>query len=206
MEKKMTKKEIEAMNEKQAELRGGRNEFIHAIKEFWKDVDATIRYYKINEKREYLTYSADLVDTEKEKLLRRHESLEFVKLHYNDKDAPDYRTWDFIRQMIRTYEEMHNYTGEAELLVDREYKQDGFWNNDIIWTETQTKLYLRMCKKFGYKYLIFTNSSSGALEDITSLVKLGAKIVNICTTRYHKEDAQGLVFDLTEVKDEDIAE
>ena len=48
MAKKLTKKELKALEEKQKELRSLRNEYVEAINGFWRDCDTTLNYYKLN--------------------------------------------------------------------------------------------------------------------------------------------------------------
>lgn len=200
MEKKLTKKEIKELEINTKRKINARNAVISALKNYYEDIAATKRYYKINNISDKLTYDGDLLDGEKEKLLRNYKCLDFVKFTY-DKDDPESRMWWVLGAMMNTYDEfMKNFfTNDQQLIVDfKKYHTEGLWVDDIIWDETSMKLYIKMAKKFGYNYLLYTNSSSGALENITSLVKLGAKVVDTCTTIY-KKNPQGLVFDISEI-------
>ena len=196
MEKKLTKKEIEEMNKKQTELRTQRRFVIEAVKNYWEDLEATKRYYKLNEMTDKLNYGGNLFDEDAEKLLRRYECLNFVKLYGQyEKNDVEVRTWDFIRMMIRTDEEYCCYSRRT---LDKALETDAIWNDDIIWSTEQVKLYLKLARKFGYTKFYYTNASSGALANITDFINLGAKVIGTCAKAEDREKA-GLILDISEI-------
>ena len=73
--KKLTKKELEAIENERKEMRHKRLEMIRSLESFWKDVDATIRVAKLNDNKEILSYSDRLVKSEEEKLWNNYENL-----------------------------------------------------------------------------------------------------------------------------------
>ena len=50
--KKLTKKELEAIENERKEMRHKRLEMIRSLESFWKDVDTTIRVAKLNDNKE----------------------------------------------------------------------------------------------------------------------------------------------------------
>ena len=73
--KKLTKKELEAIENERKEMRYKRLEMVRSLESFWKDVDATIRVAKLNDNKEMLSYSDRLVKSEEEKLWNNYENL-----------------------------------------------------------------------------------------------------------------------------------
>ena len=204
MEKKLTKAEIKAIEEKQNQKRTLRDRVIRALRDYERDIEATKRYYQINGMTDKIMYGGGLIPEEKEKLLRRYDCLDFLKVYENytkeERDeAKDY-TWSFVRLMWNTEDEDES-CGDGRRL-QAYIERDDLWNDEIIWSKAQVKLYLQLATKFGYKRILYTNSSSGALANITDFVDFGAKVVGTCGKKGYKEKA-GVILDITEVNIEE---
>ena len=190
----MTKKEIKEQEKKQQELHNLRESVIYAIKSYWKDIDATTRYYKINNMNDKLDYRGNLQQKEKQELLNRYEILEFIKAKYCEKEQDNSYMWTFCRQMVNTFENMYKC-----LHITNDYISDTLWNNEIIWDEQQAVIYLTLAKKFGYKYLITTDSSTALMHELHDFITHGAVVIDTCTIK-NRTDSFGLVLDISNVK------
>lgn len=202
MEKKLTKKELKELEDRQKELRVLRDRTIDALKNYEADINATERYFKINGETEKLDLYGRLKQDEKAKLLKRYEALNFLKPYSEyTKEETDKgldRAWTFARLMYSTKQEYDNeFLDYEDKILNESIDRDGLLNYEIIWTKEQVRLYVELAKKFGYTKIYYTNSSSGALANITEFVKLGAKIIGTCSRKGY-EDA-GLIIDITEI-------
>ena len=202
MEKKLTKKELKELEEKQNELRIIRRKTLEDYKNYQKDIEATERFYKINPDETKYKYGK-LSKEERIKLLRRYEELGFLKLYEDytkeEQNQQQDRGWDFIRLMYYTKQEQDSW---KDHMLNEIIDEDGIWNDDIIWSKEQIGLYLKLAKKFGYTKLYYTNGSSGALENITNLIDFGAKVIGTCSKKGYNK--QGLIFDITQVNIEEV--
>lgn len=207
MEKKLTKAQLKEMEEKQNELRRLRRDTISSIENFDKDMAATIRYYKINNMTDKLAYGDKLTVDEKLTLMRRYKELKFLKPYeqytQEDKDKAYDRDWSFVRLMMASDEERNCWGNNRRL--ETSLQVDDLWNDDIIWNTEQLKRYLKLAQRFGYKRIFYTNSSSGALSNITDFINFGAKVIGTCNKKGYNEKA-GLILDITEVNLEEKAE
>lgn len=198
MEKKLTKKELKELEDRQNELRILRDRTVCALKNYEADINATERYFKINGETEKLDLYGRLKQDEKAKLLKRYEELNFLKPYSEytkeEQDKGLDRAWTFARLMYRTRQE-YDY---KDKILNESIDRDGLLNDEIIWTKEQVRLYVELAKKFGYTKIYYTNSSSGALANITDFVKLGAKIIGTCSKKGYNEEA-GLIIDITEI-------
>lgn len=201
MEKKLTKKELKDLEEKQNELRIIRRKTLEAYQNYQKDIEATTRFYKINPDETKMKYG-NLNLEEKLKLLRRYEELNFLKPYeeYTKEEQKVFqdRGWEFLRLMYWTQQEKENWKDHR---LNETIDEDGIWNDEIIWSKEHLELYLKLAKKFGYTKLYYTNGSSGALANITDLVDFGAKVIGTCSKKDY--DKQGLIFDLTQINIEE---
>lgn len=202
MEKKLTKTQIKEMEKLQQEKRDMREKVVQSVKDYERDVQATKRYYVINEEHDKLTYGGDLKTEERERLLRRYDCLDFLRIGDNytqeEKDNGEDRNWSFVREMYNSFDELHNYGNDRRL--DFYMDKDDLWLNNIIWSTAQIKQYIRLALKYGYKRILYTNSSSGALGNITDFIDCGAKVVGTLGRKgYNKE---GIILDITEIKEE----
>lgn len=199
MARKVTKKELQAKEEAQNKLRRERKQFISDIHDYWDDCAATVRYYKSHDMADKLDYYGSIGDEEATELLHKKESLKDIKLsnQYDDND-PERRVWDFIHSMIETDTECW----EGEYLAMR-LDADDFWINDILWDPEQIDLYCKYLKKFGYKRLVYTDSSTAAMRSIVEFTRHNMKIVGVVAKKDWKgqpsKDYPGLIFDLSEM-------
>lgn len=199
----MNKKELnKEMMEELKEKRTLRREVIQAITDYRADKEATIRYYKLHGMSEKLESNNRLTLEEERALLRNYKVLDFIKPYrdYTEEEEKrgDDRVYDFIRQMIITNQE---YNGESRRL-EKIIQADAIWLDEIIWNTDQVKLYLTLARRFGYNQIYYTNTSSGALSNITDMVSLGAKVVGTCNKVGDREKA-GLILDISETKVEE---
>lgn len=199
----MNKKELnKEMMEELKEKRALRREVIQAINDYRADKEATIRYYKLHDMTEKLESNNRLTLEEERALLRNYKVLDFIKPYrdYTEEEEKrgDDRAYDFIRQMIVTNQEYNGGSRGLENII----QADAIWLDEIIWDTNQIKLYLTLARRFGYNQIYYTNTSSGALKNITDLVSLGAKVVGTCNKTGDREKA-GLILDISEVKVEE---
>lgn len=199
----MNKKELnKEMMEELEEKRALRRKVIQAIYDYRADKEATIRYYKLHDMSEKLESNNRLTLGEERALLRNYKVLDFIKpiRDYTEEEEKrgDDRVYDFIRQMIITNQE---YNGESRRL-EKIIQADAIWLDEIIWNTDQVKLYLTLARRFGYNQIYYTNTSSGALSNITDMVSLGAKVVGTCNKVGDREKA-GLILDISETKVEE---
>lgn len=195
MEKKLTKKELKEIEERDNQLRYERRRFIDDVKSFWNDLEAAERYLKI--KGEKLTNEEEL------EILHRYENLKGLKLaqQYNKEDADDY-IWSFIRNMV--FSEQGNYRGEPvdKYLTIKLGKDDLLVSEDYtIWSFSQMKMTVREAKRFGYKNLFIMSNSTLAMQYIGQLVELGGKVTG---TTYNTEyDRFGVIINIEEASIEE---
>lgn len=200
MAKKVTKKELKAQEDAQNKLRSARKQFISDINEYWDDCSATARYYKSHNMRDKLSFRDFINDDEARELLHNRESLKDLKLNSDyDKNDPQKRIWDFIHDMNTTENHEKAFYCDDKRLSNR-LEEDDFWMDDIFWDENQIDLYIENMKKFGYKRLVYTNTSTAVMRSVTYLTQLGAIIVGTIGKKNWKGEAdpdEGLIFDIT---------
>lgn len=199
----MSKKELnKKLMEELEEKRALRRKVIQAIYDYRADKEATIRYYKLHDMSEKLESNNRLTLGEERALLRNYKVLDFIKpirdYTEEEEERGDDRVYDFIRQMLLTNQE---YNGESRRL-EKIIQADAIWLDEIIWNTDQVKLYLTLARRFGYNQIYYTNTSSGALSNITDMVSLGAKVVGTCNKVGDREKA-GLILDISETKVEE---
>ena len=180
MAKKLTKKQIKEMENKQEELRKSRSELVESLKGYWRDVDATKRYYQINNMKDKLNYYNDLADeNERRSLLHRYKCLKDFKVEY-DRDSDESHTWTIIRNIVKSYD---GYFGYDDIIwndskFEKPLLQDDLYFEDILWGEKDVNLLLKYMKKYGYNRIQYFCSSTGVAEDLYYFTNKGLKIVD----------------------------
>lgn len=169
MEKKLTKAELKALEERQEELRRERRQFIEDIESFWRDQSAAERYLKIKGEK--------LSDEEREELLHQYESLKDLKVKYNDGDE-DERIWCLIREMVNGYKSAWKSSDPDKYLTIKLDKDDLLLSDNYsIWDFTQLKMTIRVAKRYGYKNIFFMSNSTQAAPILGQAIAVGGKVV-----------------------------
>lgn len=208
MEKKLTKVQEKELARIQQDKENLRWRVLLSVNEYWQDCSAMERVSKIECKL--------FTEDKKLELLNRYEDLKFLTEYIDSNNVDEkgkvvmdtyYRAWSFIRTLnksVKMYDKVNkreDYDFETKQVTYIELDtlpKNAIWIDDIIWDESQMKLYLQLCSKFGINKMYYTNASSGALQNITDLIKFNAKIIgttNICEFR----PDEGLIFDLSNV-------
>ena len=82
--------------------------------------------------------------------------------------------------------------------------QCSFWIDDILWDPDHINLFCKYLKKFGYKRLVYTDSSTAAMRSIAEFTRHNMKIVDVVAKKDWKgqpsTEYTGLVFDLSEME------
>ena len=207
MGKKLTKKEIKAREEKQKELRSLRNEYVEAIKGFWRDCDTTLNYYKLNKMNDkYSSYHNDLNEDERRICLRRYPILKDIKLASEyKKDDPNERLWSILRVIANNDRNLNWYDRDVEFNVP--ILTDDLYVDEILWSTRMCEILVEWAKKLGFTRIFFMRgNSSGAVEECIELMKLGMHVsgfVEESEKRYGDEDKryickQGLILEFND--------
>ena len=209
--KKLTKTEMKEIEQAKREREIKRHRLVEAVKSFWRDCEAMERVAKINGEHYDKEASSD-------KALERYEELKFLfdekKTEYkNDVDkwgkqqhTRYWKMWSWIRILNKSTEESkkskniksdYNFktssydTTELDVLP-----KNAIWCDDIIWDTFELKLYLELCKEYGIDTIYYTNSSTGALGNISDLTRFGAVIIGTTNISEYRTN-EGLVFDIS---------
>lgn len=164
----MKKSEIKELETKQADLRS-RSKM--QLRDFWADVNATARYYKINDMRDKLTYNGDLIDSEREILLSRYELIKDLTKH----------EISVLRTLINNTENNRIFVGHDEIYI-----------NDFAWDENEVIEKVNYMKKLGIKKIYFHDSSTAALRNLVWLINNGCTVIGTS----EKDDKEGLVIEV----------
>lgn len=175
--KKLTKKEIELIENEKREKARIRRKMISDLKNYWEDVEAVIRVAKINGETEKLKYNDRLNEEETQKLLNRYESI---------KDLSDNQ-----KQIIRTL--IHNERDRRDNTTKEYLSEDSIWISDIIWKEKDLKEITEFLKELGIEKIYYTNHSTNVMEVLVWLTKIGAKIIGTTNISEYNE---GLIIEV----------
>ena len=178
--KKAVKKDIEKMNQIIGITK--RKDFISAIKNYQRDVDATIRYYSIHNMDDKFVskYRKDLTVKEELSLFKRYNVLNqyinyFNYINYNGETVKeDPHFWNVVSLILNNPNKIDSKTNFEQCDINSDLIIE-----EIIWTEEEAKLIIKLARKFGYKRIFFFDGSSGALEAITNLIKNGCTICGV---------------------------
>ena len=176
--KKLTKKELEAIKNEKRNLR---SEFANAINEYWENVAAAEKYLKLKGQK--------LEDAEREEIFYRNEILKDYKLKYEDKKEDD-RMWTTIRILVNNYNNKYGRYSTRDAF-DKYFTikldKDDLVTDEIIWNLSQLKTLIREAQKYGYERIFYMNNGSGAMEVIGEFLELGAVIEgNVYDVQYSK--------------------
>lgn len=209
MEKKLTKTQEKELLKIQQQKEMLRSKVLSAINEYWKDCSAMERVSKIE--------GTSFTDDKKLQLVNRYEDLKFLNDYIDPNDLDEkgkinldryYNAWSFLRilnKSVKMYnkvnrKEDYNFeTKQTEYVELDMLPRNAVLFDDIIWNEEEMRIYLQLCIKFGIDKVYYTNSSSGALKNISDLTRFNAKIIgttNICEFR----PDSGLIFDISNVE------
>lgn len=181
--KKLTKKELEAIENERKEIRHKRLEMIRSLESYWKDVDATIRVAKLNDNKEMLSYSDRLVKSEEEKLWNNYENLQgLTEIQIQA-----------LRVLVRNKNEREQFYKDKYCRMKEQLPEDAVWISDIVWKEEDLIEMVNFYKSLGITKMYYTDKSTAALHVIVWLTRLGCKIVGITNITEYNE---GLIIEL----------
>ena len=206
MAKKLTKKELKAIEEAKRKAQSDklslRRRFLDELHSYWKDVEATARYYQINQIKDKVKWNGSLDNSEKKKLFDRYETLTEL-ISFDGK-----RDWDAVYTINST-----NSTYQHD--DDRNYSkyQDPIQNttliiDDIIWDQEQFDKTIELARKFGYTEVLYIDSSTACAENMARFAKIGSQILgtNAKLSRWglsrdeeYRVDKEGIVLSIPEV-------
>lgn len=176
--KRLTKKELEAIQELEQERKRLRREMMDALENYWKDISAMERVARLNGKE-------SIKEETKEKLFNNYEVIKDLtksqinilrELIFNERDRLEY---------------YKGYGRMKEILP-----QDSIWLSDSITFDITTEGLLEqfeLLKRIGIKKIYYTNTSTTALDDMVWLFKIGAKIIGITNI---SDSNEGLIIEL----------
>lgn len=175
---KLTKKEIKEMEEMKRAKRSLRREMMDSLQNYWKDVEAMERVYKIQEKPSHLT------NEERDNLFNRYEVLKGLTTHQIDA----------LRTLIYNKNEKDRFNRGDQYSQIKEYlPEDAIWISDIVWKEEDLKEQLELFSRIGIEKVYYTDKSTAALRAIVWFTKAGAKISGVTNISEYNE---GLIIDL----------
>lgn len=176
MAKKLTKKELKAIEEEKRKEHAKkitlRRHFIDALHGWWADVDATLRYCKINNVEDKLngsSYNPSLSKEEKKRLFDRYDTLKEL-INY-DED----REWDAVYTINKT-DKAYN-EGEDYCILEKPLDGETLFIDDTIWDQKQFDRTLELAKKLGYTKAVYISSSTSAMENVVRFIKADCKII-----------------------------
>ena len=179
MAKKLTKKELKMIEEEkrkeQAKKITLRRHFIDALHSWWADVDATLRYCKINDVEDKLngsSYNPSLSKEEKKRLFDRYETLKEL-INY-DED----REWDAVYTINKTDKVYNSCNADDDYcILETPLDSETLFIDDTIWDQKQFDRTLELAKKLGYTKAVYISSSTSAMENVVRFIKAGCKII-----------------------------
>ena len=201
-EKKLTKKELKKIEEEKDRARRAklqlRLRFISELHSFWADVDATVRYCKINSLSDKVKYNGSLVEAEKRRLFNRYETLtELI-------DFDGKRDWEAVYTVNSTDSIYHNEDGyytyqnpiyEKTLIID-----------SIIWDQEQFDKTIDLARKLGYTEVLYIDSSTACAENMARFAKIGSQILGtnarmsrLFSDEEYKVDKEGIILSIPEM-------
>lgn len=181
--KKLTKKELEDIENKKKEIRHKRLEMTRALESYWRDVEATIRVAKLNNNHEIMSYSDRLIKSEEEKLWNNYECLK--GLTENQIQA--------LRILVWNKNEREDSHKNKYCRMKEQLPEEAIWINDIIWKEEDLIEYIEFLKELGITHIYYTNHSTACLDFMVWITKLGAKIIGITNI---SEFNEGLIIEI----------
>jgi len=205
----MTTRERKVMEKAQAEELMNRQtagtKMVRALRSFWQDCSALERVAKINgERYDHKTGTAQAMARYTElDFIKAYEVPEVVDANGKIKSNSVNRMWDVVRAYAKSEEIWNKVRFENSFGSKRELDKlpsNTLWIDEIVWDVKHMTAYIEFCKMFGVTHIYYTNSSTGALGNISTLVKMGAKIIGTANISEYKNDEEsGIIFDLSEV-------
>ena len=208
MAKKLTKKELKAIEAKKMEEMTNkfraRQEFINSIKSYWDDIMATERFYKINDVKDKLNYNGSLKKEEVDRLFSRYENLAFIKdLEKNS----DNNVWAIIRKLMDTYNRSYE---DYDYKFVKDIDVNSILIDDIFWSEDQVETLIKLGRMFGYKTVNFFDHSTAALGSIACFIRNGCKVIGVNEKLRktwgdkdtYKHDSDGIIISIEEVEED----
>jgi len=207
----MTAREKKAMEKAQVEaLANAQNagqKMVRALRSFWQDCSALERVAKINgEKYDYKTSTATAMARYEElSFIQTYEIPEVVDANGRVKNNAVNRMWDVVRAYAKSEEiwgkvRYESSFGSEKRQLDK-LPHNTLWIDEIVWDAKHMDAYLDFCKMFGVTHIYYTNSSTGALGNISTLIKRGAVVSGTANISEYKNDEEsGIVFNLANVE------
>lgn len=181
--KRITKKEMEAMEELKKAQRRLRREMVESLQSYWKDVAAMERVAKLSNNNDILV-GGNLIKEEKDKLYSNYSILEGLTI--NQISA--------LRTLIQNEKERDEiYRGIKNPYMKEELPDDAIWVRDIVWREEDLLEQIELFKRIGINKVYYTDRSTAALDAVIWFTRLGAKIIGTTNISEYNE---GLIIEL----------
>ena len=173
--KKMTKKELKAIEEANRKAYNAkitlRRNFLDELHSYWKDVEATSRYYQINQIKDKVKWNGSLNESEKKKLFERYETLKEVAKYDGKRD------WEAIHTINSTDNVYHGDYDRFGTKYQTPIKENTLIIDDIIWDQEQFDKTIELARKFGYTEVLYIDSSTACAENMARFAKIGSQIL-----------------------------
>jgi len=198
----MTKKELKQMEEakrmEQDAKRQLRRNFLNELHNWYDDIEATTRYYKINNMEDKFVskYRQVLTKEEKKSLFDRYGVLKEI-INYNGE-----REWDAVYTINNTDRVYHD--DRDRTIFQKDLTEDTLLIDDTIWDQEQFDRTIELAKKFGYTEVVYISGSTSAMENVVRFIKAGYKIVGTNAKMYRQfsgelvVDREGIVVSLVD--------
>ena len=173
---KLTKKEIQEMEELEKERLRLRLSMMEALENYWKDIAAMERVNKI-------TGGGDVTKEVKKELFSRYKVLEGL----TDNQI------DTIRVLISNRDELRRMEMGIDSRMKERLPQDAIWLNDIVWKEEDLLEQLGLFKRIGIAKVYYTDKSTAVMAAIVWFTKAKAKIIGLTNIDEYNE---GLIIEL----------
>lgn len=150
---KLNKKELEEIKDEITQKKVYRRKLIEECDNYWKDISALERVYKINKEEDKLDFNGYL---KKEEVSKRKENYkEYSKLSNK-------MTW-ILGEMLNWYKK-----DDYKARTTDTYRYDG---GITLWNEEEVKEFINLLDMLGFTTLEYANNSSIALENIHYITK-----------------------------------
>lgn len=200
MTKKLTKKELAALEEIKRQKRSDRELLVSSVRGYWEDVKATVRYYNLHNMTDKV-YRDDLrEESEKQQLLENYEILKDnnYKVSY---EKEEFNPWSTIRWIVKNERKSYLYD---DYKLEYPLFKDAFYIDDFWWTTKDIEGSVKMLLQYGYTTIHLFDNSTAVMRNLVDLINLGCKVVGTnkvlrktwCDKDEYVVDKEGLIIEL----------
>lgn len=170
----MTKKELKQIEEAKRQKFIARQHFVDSLKNYYGDLEAIRRVNRIN--------GEDPNKIDYEKVIGRYPALteNGFKQKFSDDDVIEsklYKIFSCIRRSQDKYE-LPTRGGDYDRL-EKNLKEHDLWLDDAIHSDDEVLVLFCYMRKFGYDNLVFTDTSTAAMDALASMVEIGGVITGV---------------------------